>query len=230
MRSHERGKLMKQMALTVCLWMLCMLGAASLAAIETEGITPTNMDILERVSSDAISEIIGNMPALDGEKAVFIRKDRGIGEGDFVFENVIVQQFDDAGYRVILEKPATSDSASKRDIYRLSYQIIKMSLEYPRIGRRYWFGRKEVERAAEIGIYAQLVDLESGDVVWVGEAKKEFKDVIRYSALDEVEDDEYEFTKPQRKELRWSKIVEPVVVTGIVVGLVYLFFSNQSNE
>jgi hypothetical protein len=228
--SMQSVKILIKLAVTVSIGVHFMLGAAALAAIETEGIVPTNMAVLERLSGDAISEIIVNMPTLDGGRTVSIRKDRGVGEGDFVFETMIVRQFDEAGYRVILERPVEADSTPPGDRYRLSYQIIEMSLAYPRIGRRHWFGRKEVERNAEIDIFAQLVDLASGEVVWVGEARKEYSDVIGYSALDQVEDDEYEFTKPQRKELRWSKIVEPVVVTGIVVGLVYLFFSNQSNE
>lgn len=209
---------------------LCIFVPVSVAAIETGGTILTNMEILERISGDAINEIVSNMPPLDGEKTIFIRKDRGIGESDFVFENMIIKLFDDAGYRVTLEKPDEENLLTSDETYRLSYQIIKMSLEYPKIGRRYWFGSKEVERAAEIDVFAQLVDLDSGGVVWVGEAQKKFDDVIRYSALKDVEDDDYEFTKPPREEFRLSRLVEPVVVTGIVVGLVYLFFSNQSNE
>ena len=40
----------------------------------------------------------------------------------------------------------------------------------------------------------------------------------------------YSFTKPERETKKWGRIVEPVVVSGIIVGLIYLFFSNQSGD
>ncbi len=48
--------------------------------------------------------------------------------------------------------------------------------------------------------------------------------------LFQVENDLFTFTKPEKKATNWSKIVEPVVVSGIIVGLIYLFFSNQSSD
>ena len=35
---------------------------------------------------------------------------------------------------------------------------------------------------------------------------------------------------PVRDEVKWGRFIEPVIVTGIVVGLVYLFFSNQDSN
>ena len=87
-----------------------------------------------------------------------------------------------------------------------------------------------MERNARIHLFVQLVDIKSGDIIWIGETEKTFNDVIPYSFLDKVEDETYSFTKPERSEFSLSKLIQPVIVTGIVSGLVYLFFSNQSNE
>ena len=40
----------------------------------------------------------------------------------------------------------------------------------------------------------------------------------------------YPFTSPELKERDWSKSVEPFVVTAMISGLIYLFFSNQSSD
>jgi hypothetical protein len=191
---------------------------------------PTNFELIEKTAESAVDELLGNMPAVPSGTAILLMKARGVGEVDFIFENMLLRRMQEAGYRVAIEVPGQEETQPDDPHYRLSFQIIRMSLAYTRIGRRYWFGAKEVERLAEIGIFAQLADLGSGDVVWVGDAQKKFDDTIRYSQLKMVEEEQYGFTKPERNELRWSRFVEPVIVTGIISGLVYLFFSNQSDE
>jgi hypothetical protein len=162
-----------------------------------------------------------------------ISKDKSIGDIDFVFENLLLKTMRERGHRVSVAASKEGGVAAAppvRPDYRFSYQIIKMALTYPKICRRYWLGAKEVERRAEIGIFAKLIDMDSGDVIWVGDTAKSFDDTIDYSLLKRVEDENYVFTKPARDETSWTRILEPVVVTGIVAGLVYLFFSNQSND
>ena len=129
----------------------------------------------------------------------------------------------------VAAKTAADDKA-ERPAFSFSYQIIRFALTYPAIGRSHWIGAKEVDRLAEVGVFAKLIELERGEIVWVGDTQKKYDDTIAYSILARVEDPQLEFTRPQRNEIRVSRVVEPVVVTGIVVGLVYLFFSNQSND
>lgn len=194
-----------------------------------ESIT-TNFDILENLSGSVTSELISNMPVLPADALVYLQKDKGVGEVDFVLENVMLVTFRDAHIKVTQENPRERLPNESLPTYRLSFQIIRMSLTYQKISRRYWLGAKEVERSAEIDVFAQLVDMKSGDIIWVGDTHRDYEDVIGYSLLEKVEDPEYGFTRPERKELRWSRLIEPMVVGGVVIGLVYLFFSNQSND
>lgn len=189
----------------------------------------TNYAVLERISGEAIDELMGNMPAVEKGTLMLLDKERGVGAGiDTVFENELVRRMTDAGLR-IATKPAAGEAA-ERSRFSFSYQIIRFNLQYPAIGRSHWIGAKEVERSAEVGIFARLIDSGSGEIVWVGDTQKKYDDTIAYSILERVEDPQLEFTRPQRNEIRLSRIIEPVVVTGIVVGLVYLFFSNQSGD
>ena len=218
--------------------MLCIICAAALFVAITASGAPsepqerilTNFELLEETAGRAVDELLANMPSVQRGTAIQLMKARGVGEIDFVFENVLLKRMQEKGYRVSIETPEGENEENNAALYRLSYQIIRMSLVYPRIGRRYWFGAKEVERLAEIGIFAQFADLESGDIVWVGDAQKKYDDMISYSQLREVEEEQYSFTTPERDELRWSRLIEPIIVTGIITGLVYLFFSNQSDE
>jgi hypothetical protein len=190
----------------------------------------TNFGLLEDLSRKVTGELLSNMPQLPDGTLIFLKKDKGVGPADFILENVMLLVFQEAGVRVTLENPRDLEQEEPRAVYQLSYQIIKMSLKYPRISRRYWLGAKQVEREAELGVFAQLVEMKSGDIVWVGDTQKNHEDIIGYSLLEQVEDPEYAFTRPERKEIRLGRLIEPMIVGGVVIGLVYLFFSNQSND
>ena len=189
---------------------------------------PSNYEIISRVSEEAIDELISNMPALEKDGLILLTKARGPGSIEFVFQNTLLKKMTDQGIRVADKRP--EEPAEGGPNYELTYQIIRLTLKYPKIDRSYWIGAKEVDRLSEIGVFAQLADLSTGDIIWVGDTQKKYQDRIAYSLLDQVEDPQHDFTRPPRKELRWSKLIEPVIVTGIVSGLVYLFFSNQTSE
>ncbi len=213
-----------------CAVALLVAFTASSAPSEPEERVSTNFEVLENTAASAVSELLSNMPVIPRGTMIELVKARGVGEIDFVFENVLLRRMKESGYRVSIVVPERKGEQQDDPRYRISFQVIRMSLAYTRIGRRYWFGAKEVERLAEIGIFAQLADLDSGDIVWVGDAQKKYQDAIDYGQLRSVEEEQYKFTKPKRDEMRWGRLVEPIIVTGIISGLVYLFFSNQSNE
>lgn len=191
--------------------------------------TITNYGILEKIAGEAIDELAGNMPSIARETVILVRKEGGVdSEIDKVFENELVRKMMQADLRIASGSVSTARTETPE--YVFSYQILNYSIKYPDIGRSYWVGTKEVERLAEVGVFVKLLDSATGEIVWVGEAQKRYEDRIAYSQLERVEDPTHDFTVPVRDEIRWGRFVEPVIVTGIVVGLVYLFFSNQDSN
>jgi hypothetical protein len=81
-----------------------------------------------------------------------------------------------------------------------------------------------------VRINATLTDPADGRVVWVGEVARDTSDEIDYGKALQIEQGNYAFNKPVVPSAGWGLYVEPVFVTGIIVGLIYLFFSNQSNN
>lgn len=230
MRIIREDKRLRKTGCICCLWLILAALPAYISPQGTGENIPTNFDIVEQVSSEVIEELLQNMPSLSRNDIVILHKEKGVGEVDFVFENSLHRKMEDVDIDIMAATPSETDTTAEGADYRFSYQLIQLELAYTKIYRPYWFGAKQVTREAKATVFAKLIDLRSGDVVWVGDAKKTYKDTIAHSMLKVVEDEQYAFTQPPRKEVRWSKIVEPIVVTGIVVGLVYLFFSNQSNE
>jgi hypothetical protein len=91
-------------------------------------------------------------------------------------------------------------------------------------------GGKKVKRRADVRVNATLSDAQTGQVLWVGEAARENADEFDMDDAARVEQGVYQFARPVVPGSGWGRLVEPVFVTGIIVGLIYLFFSNQSDN
>ncbi len=122
---------------------------------------------------------------------------------------------------------ASRSSASEK--YVLTYQNVVFEVKYVDSHRSFVVGGKRVERHATVRMVATLTDPADGHVVWVGEAARGNDDEIDYGHALQIEQGAYAFSKPVVPSAGWGKFVEPVFVTGIIVGLIYLFFSNQSD-
>ncbi|HKW15210.1 MAG TPA: hypothetical protein VJS69_12050 [Candidatus Krumholzibacteria bacterium] len=114
--------------------------------------------------------------------------------------------------------------------YVLTYQNVVFAVKYVDSHRSFVVGGKRVARHAAVRMMTTLTDPADGRVVWVGEAVRESDDEIDYGKAMQIEQGSYAFNKPIVPSAGWGKYVEPVFVTGIIVGLIYLFFSNQSNN
>ena len=215
------------LSLLLAWWALEAAPAAAVAAAEAAA--ATNYEILRDISGAAAREIVAGIGAMPPEAIVRLAKTKGAGDADFLVENALVEEMRAAGIRTAVdakENAASPDSAG----FTLSYQVVRLAMRYTRISRRYWFGTKEVVREARVDLVARFIDRRTGDVLWTREGSGGYDDVIAYSLLSRVEEEQYGFTKPERTEFKMSRIIEPVIVAGIVVGLVALFFSNQSGN
>jgi hypothetical protein len=218
---------------TLCiLCLVVMVGSdASFAAVEArEGGLLSNFQIVERVSSELAGEIASGVASKAHNGFVFLNKTKGAGDADFILENALVVQMKESGMRVTAMRPQPGTADSDSVGYDLSYRIVRLGVTYPKIYRHHWFFSRRVERSAQATVYLQLIDRRSGDILWVGEAQRRYDDTIPYAALARVEEKQYEFTRPPRNEVKMGKFVEPIIVAGIITGLVYLFFTNQKNE
>jgi hypothetical protein len=95
--------------------------------------------------------------------------------------------------------------------------------------RNAWFGEKRVVRESRVRLFARLVDNNGHSILWADQTEKRDRDEIPAAALPVLEDtNPPDYLKVSLPPQRWNKVVEPVVVTGIIAGLIFLFFSNQS--
>jgi len=110
----------------------------------------------------------------------------------------------------------------------LEYRILEIGVELTGQGRRRWLiGEKMVDRLARVKLSLQLTDSATGEVLWMEKRSREALDRFPRRALPQVRSNKYSFSAAALQESDISRIVEPVIVSGVVGWLTYLFFSNR---
>ena len=213
-------------AAAVCAIVAVLTTAVGVRAAEEAA---TNLDLMGRLTAEVVNELRGKFAPSVGARSVQL-KPAGTTE-DYVFVgNVFTTELNRAGFTTV-EAPATAVPGDPdADGLLLEFQNVVFSVKYVDTSRSHLVGGKRVEREAGVRVLATLSEAASGKVVWVGEAAREATDEFDYSEATRVEAGTYVFTHPVMPSGGWGKYAEPVFVTGIIVGLIYLFFSNQSDN
>jgi hypothetical protein len=176
----------------------------------------------------------------DGHRGRTVLQAFGSGE-DYVFVgNVFMDVLTRHEVKTIAAAPPSASAAPETTVVAegmgaagdlvLTYQNVAFAIAYPDVYRSHLVGGKRVKRRADIRVHATVTDAKSGEVLWVGEASRESSDEFDFDDAARVEQGVYQFARPVIPGGGWGKYAEPVFVTGIIVGLIYLFFSNQSDN
>lgn len=117
--------------------------------------------------------------------------------------------------------------ASESDLPLLVVSLDESRVDYPRLFRSGLFGGLHVERRALVTLSAKLMRPDTRAVYWVGSADTSLADYVRKSEVPLLEDAAVPETKGTVPTQSWQKMVEPVLVVGLIIGLVSLFYTNR---
>jgi len=123
--------------------------------------------------------------------------------------------------------PLTLAEESDAD-YVLRYRVVLCELSYPEKHRTSPLGSQKVERRASVSLVAQLMQGARQDVVWVGKGNAQQVSVVPSGKLNYLAGTDFPFNPPPLEQKGMGGYVEPMLVTGIVAGLIYLFYANQN--
>lgn len=124
-------------------------------------------------------------------------------------------------------EPLNIDPGSDAD-YVLRYRVVLCELTYPEKYRTSPLGSRKVERRASVSLVAQLMQGPRQDVVWVRQGNAEQVSVVPAGKLNYLAGTDFPFNPPPLEQKGIGGYVEPMLVTGIVAGLIYLFYANQN--
>ncbi|UCE01929.1 MAG: hypothetical protein JSW67_11765 [Candidatus Latescibacterota bacterium] len=184
--------------------------------------TPTNFDVVRDAARLASEELVESLHDANVFAPVVLRS-VGDHDGGFLVESTLSSVLTQAGY-VVRTRPDSTGPL-------LEFEVVDLGVAYTRVWRHAWLGDKKVERQARARVFARLIDQENANIVWAQQGEGKVVDEVPHEELEDLEEQGgapyLQATLPPR---RWNRVVEPIVVTGIVVGLIVLFFSNQDTS
>lgn len=145
--------------------------------------------------------------------------------GNWLLEDELVFYLLSSNYKVALH--STEPINNLPESWSLFYRIIEMSLNYPKIERKGFLGKRMVTRKAGLNFSFRLEDNATGKVLWTKRGKEERSDMIKKSLVKSVNNQSYPLLSPSLPDDPQSRFLEPALVVAVVGGLIYLFFANR---
>lgn len=119
---------------------------------------------------------------------------------------------------------ARMDALPEGDIFE--FHLGLSEVKYIDESRAFFLGPGRVQRGAVVQLSCRVTDGESGHLEWVGSGAATHVDRVPKGKLAAFESTG--FTPARVKGAGLMRVVEPVIVSGIVAGLVVLFYTNQN--
>lgn len=119
-------------------------------------------------------------------------------------------------------------SESEPPPLRLEASIESRSVVYLRRVGRFPFGTKGIERLVTLRAQSRLVDEASGEVIWARTGAGQLLDMVAPGDVEAVASSGKGMFRPGLPPRRGLRFLEPVIVAGVVVGLIVLFYSNRT--
>ncbi len=206
----------------------------------SESSVPSNLVVVKGLLAGAVDSLLAMMPRPEGDH-IYLRKsqasstDQKKGEetrsGDDVLENILTEKLTHMGLSVHVT--AEGDTLSDPTVSSapvLEYSVLDLKVTYPSGGRRYYFGRKELRRLVWVDIHLRMLEMPDEAIQWAGGGERSYRDVVPFSLLKSLKTEGFSFTEAESEDRKWDRILEPVIATAIVGGLIYLFYSNKGSE
>ncbi|TMQ58202.1 MAG: hypothetical protein E6K76_08490 [Candidatus Eisenbacteria bacterium] len=126
-----------------------------------------------------------------------------------------------------LEDPPIRAHADSTDL-QLNLQVGSAGVSYVRAIRKFPFGVRGYERLASMRVGASLVDLSTREVLWAKSASAQAIDEVRKSDLSYAQSGSGGLSPAPPRAGGGTRLLEPLIVVGVVTGLVVLFYSNRN--
>lgn len=181
-----------------------------------------NLELTEQAVFQAVAPISDAL-SLRGTESLFITVEGG-HEGGWLVVQTLTNLLSEKGIGVTTERTERTERTGSQ----LTVRPMQLGVMYGEIERSWFLGARRMPRSAVCSLAISLLD-ENGTVI----------DTWRTEGLeqDTVAPDDRQLFE-HRTEL-WvndtvpagsgNKVLEPVVVTGVVAALIYLFYSSRAD-
>jgi hypothetical protein len=182
---------------------------------------PTNMEILEAVVDEACLPLADSLAAA-GLDTVMLEI-TGEHPGGWLVGQSVKAVLDSRGVTVLTEVPRDSVPP-----VRLSIRPMELSVMLDDAGRTWLIGARRIDRTVMCELYSEVLD-PSGVLLLSARSGASRSDRIGESELPGLRSssDQAWITGGEPAE-GGGGLLEPLVVTGVVASLIYLFYSSRA--
>jgi len=177
----------------------------------------TNMDMVETTVIDAMEPVAEQVSA-QGIESVTLSI-QGEHEGGWLLEQIAASALSDAG--------VTVSNSGEENMWVLNIRPMELSVRYAQTRRSWVLGGRQVPRIASCELAAALVDPD-GNVVLTTREGSVVEDIVSPSEMIVLESSTEKWVNGEMSDGESGNILEPLVVTGVVTALVYLFYSSRN--
>jgi len=207
------------------------LAALSMAPSGATAVTKTHGMMLDSVATIVAADLLREAPATTGRGVMLTLPVRGDTLG--VLAQRLIERLRAQGVPVHLSGRArvdsagfVSDVASDRP-YEMGIRVDGSGVSYLRRIRSFPFGVKGYERLAALRASITLVDPATGEVTWAKSASGSAVDLVKKRDLMAAVAGSGGINPPLPQGSGF-RLLEPLIVLGVVSGLIVLFYSNRT--
>jgi len=187
-----------------------MIAARSVSALES-----SNLDLVTQTAQQAVRNALTDLQLpkqADGAATDLIAlTSTSSHAGNWLFEHLLMEDLLSRGLEVEVDSDATT---------QMSWRVIDLGIT----GQSGLLGGTVTRRCR---VVLRLELRQAGELVWSGDGHAEQQDQIPKGQLDALQHSRFGFAKTDLEQRTWGKFVEPVIVSTVLGGLIYLFFSNR---
>lgn len=189
----------------------------------------TNLQLTALVANTAFERAMRSAPLDSGMRVVVAPAQSH--PLNFLVEHAVLRDLARRGVtatvrRSIIPDDSLAAAAGETADPVLDYAVASARVTYLRLTG--WLpGRVNIERQALVQGVLTLRDPVGSRVLWTGDASYNLVDSFRRNQLALVQDARYSDLQSEVPTRNMDKVMEPVVVVGVVAGLVTLFFANR---
>ncbi len=110
----------------------------------------------------------------------------------------------------------------------LNVEVKSAGVSYVRAVRKFPAGIRGYERLATMQVGASLIDPSSRDVLWARSSSAQAMDLVRKGDLSYAQSSSGGLNPGLPRGGGGTRLLEPLIVVGVVTGLVVLFYSNRN--
>ena len=177
----------------------------------------TNRDMVETAVIDAMGPVAEQVSA-QGIESVTLSI-QGEHEGGWLLEQIAASALGAAG--------VTVSNSREENVWVLNIRPMELGVRYAQTRRSWVLGGRQVPRIASCEIAAALVDPD-GNVILTTREGAVVESTVSPSEVVVLESSTEKWVNGELSDEESGNILEPLVVTGVVTALVYLFYSCRN--